>query len=193
MAQNIILDKLEGVKTRYDEVSELIADPEIVTDMKRYVKLNKEFKELQPVVEAYNEYKNVLTNIRSTKEMLEDEKDEEMREMAKMELDDLYKNIGPLEEQIKVLLLPADPEDSKNAIVEIRAGTGGDEASIFAGDLYRMYAKFCETRKWKMAVTHVSEGTVGIGCAQGSACSGYRNTRQGSHLGSKRCCFARSR
>ena len=161
MSKNMILERLEGVKNRFEEVRQLITDPAVIGDMKRYVKLNKEYKGLEPVVEAYEEYKNLLSNINSTQEMLSNEKDEEMREMAKVELEELRERKEPLEEEIKMLLLPADPEDEKNAIMEIRAGTGGDEASIFAGDLYRMYIKYCESKKWKVEVTHVSEGTVG--------------------------------
>ncbi len=158
---NTILEKLEGIKLRYDEVSELIADPEIMEDMDRYIKLNKEYKDLQPIIEAYKEYKNLLENIETSKHMLENEDDEEMKEMAKNELEVLNKRKEPLEQKIKMLLIPKDPEDEKNAILEIRAGTGGDEASIFAGDLYRMYLKYCENKKWKVEVTHASEGTVG--------------------------------
>ncbi len=157
----MILDKLEGVKLRFEEVGQLITDPAVINDMKKYVKLNKEYKDLEPLVETYNNYKNILSNIQSAKDILATEKDEEMREMAKMELDELEEKIGPLEEEIKVLLLPKDPEDDKNAILEIRAGTGGDEASIFAGDLFRMYTHFCENKKWKIEVTNLSEGTVG--------------------------------
>ncbi len=157
----MILDKLEGVKLRFEEVGQLITDPTIINDMKKYVKLNKEYKDLEPLVETYNNYKNILSNIQSAKDILATEKDEEMREMAKMELDELEEKIGPLEEEIKILLLPKDPEDDKNAILEIRAGTGGDEASIFAGDLFRMYTHFCENKKWKIEVTNLSEGTVG--------------------------------
>ncbi|HAF29913.1 MAG TPA: peptide chain release factor 1 [Bacteroidales bacterium] len=157
----MILDKLEGVKLRFEEVGQLITDPAVINDMKKYVKLNKEYKDLEPLVEAYNSYKNILSNIQSAKEILATEKDEEMREMAKMELDELEEKVYPLEEEIKILLLPKDPEDEKNAILEIRAGTGGDEASIFAGDLFRMYTHYCEARKWKVEVTHLSEGTVG--------------------------------
>lgn len=146
---------------RFDEVSELITDPEVMADMDRYVKLNKEYKDLQPIIEAYEEYKQLLNNIDSAKEMLENEQDEELREMAKGELEEMNRKKEPLEEKIKMLLVPKDPEDDKNAIVEIRAGTGGDEASIFAGDLYRMYLKYCENRKWKVEVTDASEGTVG--------------------------------
>ena len=158
---NMILQKLEGVKMRFDEVSELITDPEIMGDMDRYVKLNKEYKDLQPIIEAYEEYKQLLDNIESAKQILENEQDEELREMAKSELEEMNNKKEPLEERIKLLLVPKDPEDDKNAIVEIRAGTGGDEASIFAGDLYRMYVKYCENKKWKVEVTDASEGTVG--------------------------------
>lgn len=161
MSGNIILDKLEGIKLRFDEVGQLITDPDIIADMKRYVKLNKEYRDLEPIVEAYGEYKNILSNIQTAKDILANEKDEEMREMAKLELVELEEKVQPLEEKIKLLLLPKDPEDEKNAILEIRAGTGGDEASIFAGDLYRMYLKYCERKKWKVEVTHLNEGTVG--------------------------------
>jgi len=157
----MILDKLEGVKLRFEEVGQLITDPDVINDMKRYVRLNKEYKDLEPLVEAYNEYKNILSNITSAKEILATEKDEEMREMAKMELEELEAKVEPLEENIKILLLPKDPEDDKNAILEIRAGTGGDEASIFAGDLYRMYTHYIESKNWKLDVTNMSEGTVG--------------------------------
>ncbi len=161
MAANIILERLEGVKTRFIEVGDLLTQPEILSDMKRYVKLNKEYKDLLPVVESYERYKLALSNIASTKELLATEKDEEMREMAKAELDELTSNIPDMEEEIKLLIIPSDPEDDKNAVMEIRAGTGGDEASIFAGDLYRMYIKYFESRGWKVDVTNTSEGTAG--------------------------------
>ncbi|HBS88514.1 MAG: peptide chain release factor 1 [Bacteroidetes bacterium GWF2_38_335] len=161
MSKNLILDKLEGVKDRFEEVGRLLIDPAVTSDMKRYIQLSKEYKNLTPIVETYKDYKNVLDNITSAKEMLAVEKDEEMREMAKIEIDELEARVDPLEEKIKFLLLPADPEDEKNAVMEIRAGTGGDEASIFAGDLYRMYTKFCESRKWKIEVTRAMEGTMG--------------------------------
>jgi len=157
----MILQKLEGVKMRFDEVSELITDPEIMGDMNRYVKLNKEYKDLQPIIEAYEEYKQLLDNIASAKQILETEQDEELKEMAKGELEEMHEKKEPLEERIKMLLVPKDPEDDKNAFLEIRAGTGGDEASIFAGDLYRMYVKYCENKNWKVEVTDASEGTVG--------------------------------
>ncbi len=161
MSGNLILEKLEGVKERFEEVGRLINEPDVISDMKRYVKLNKEYKDLQPVILAYEDYKNLLSNIASAKDMLSSEKDEELREMAKAELEELSEKIIPLEENIKFLLIPADPEDDKNAMLEIRAGTGGDEASIFAGDLYRMYQKYCESKKWKLEVTSFAEGTVG--------------------------------
>jgi peptide chain release factor 1 len=161
MANNMILERLEGVKHRFIEVGELLTRQEILSDMKKYVKLNREYKELQPIIEAYERYKLTLTNIQSTKDLLGTEKDEEMREMAKIELEEMNNMIPEMEEEIKMLLIPADPEDDKNAVVEIRAGTGGDEASIFAGDLFRMYTKFFETRGWKAEVNNVSEGTAG--------------------------------
>lgn len=157
----MILDKLQGVKERFEEVGKLITDPEIIADMKRYVKLNKEYKDLEPIVGAYEDYRNVLENISSSKNMLNEEKDDEMREMARDEIDSLEKRKDQLEEQIKILLVPKDPQDDKNAILEIRAGTGGDEASLFAGDLYRMYVKYCENKGWKMETTSFTEGTTG--------------------------------
>lgn len=157
----MILSRLEGVKVRFEEVGLLITDPSIISDMTRYVKLNREYKQLEPVVAALNAYRDILSNIESAKAMLTEEKDEELKEMAREELDLYQQKLGPLEEDIKLLLLPKDPEDEKNAIVEIRAGTGGDEASIFAGDLYRMYSKYFETRGWKASTTSFTEGTVG--------------------------------
>jgi peptide chain release factor 1 len=161
MGENMILTRLEGVKTRFEEVGQLITDPTIIADMDRYVKLNREYKQLEPVVAAFNSYRDLLSNIQSAKEILAEEKDEEMREMAREELELYQQQLAPLEEDIKLLLLPRDPEDEKDAIVEIRAGTGGDEASIFAGDLYRMYSKFFESRGWKVSTTSFTEGTVG--------------------------------
>lgn len=161
MSDNSILEKLEGVKIRFEEVGQLITDPSVIADMKRFIQLSREYRELEPLIEVFRKYKIILSNIQSAREILATEKDEEMREMAKSELDELTVQVEPLEDEIKLLLLPADPEDNKNAIMEIRAGTGGDEASIFAGDLYRMYTKFCERKGWKMQVTHFSEGTVG--------------------------------
>jgi peptide chain release factor 1 len=161
MSKNLILDKLEGVKGRFEEVGRLLNEPDVMSDMKRYIQLNKEYKELSPVVSAYLEYKDTLSNIDSAKQILSDEKDEEMREMAKSELDELSRKVGDMEENIKILLLPTDPQDDKNAILEIRAGTGGDEASIFAGDLFRMYSKYIEQKGWKMEISNYTEGTAG--------------------------------
>jgi peptide chain release factor 1 len=161
MSNNMILDKLEDIRIKFEELQQQISDPEIIADMKRYVQLNKEYKDLEPLIEAYKEYKNIIENITSAKEMLSSEKDEEMREMAKMELDELEPQVEPLEGKIKILLIPKDPEDGKNAILEIRAGTGGDEASLFAGELFRMYSKYCETKKWNLTVNSLTEGTVG--------------------------------
>ena len=161
MANNLILDKLEGVKERFIEVEHLLTEPDVLNDMERFVKLNKEFKDLQPIIAAYEKYKLTLSNIESTKELLSTEKDEEMREMAKAELDELIESVPAMEDEIKLLLIPKDPEDEKNAVMEIRAGTGGDEASIFAGDLYRMYTKYFETKGWKAEINRFTEGTVG--------------------------------
>lgn len=161
MSKNLILDKLEGVKHRFEEVGRLLTAPDIMDDMKKYIQLNKEYKELGPVVNAYLEYKDTLSNIDSAKDILSNEKDEEMREMAKSELDELTGKVDDMEEKLKILLLPADPQDDKNAILEIRAGSGGDEASIFAGDLFRMYSKFCEQKNWKMEISSIAEGTAG--------------------------------
>ena len=153
-----MLDKLEAIKNRFDEVSKLIVDPNIISDMKQYIQLNKEYKDLQPIIEAFQKYKNILSNIENAKEML---KDDEMKEMAKMELDELTPKQDELEEEIKVLLIPKDPADSKNAVVEIRAGAGGDEASIFTGDLYRLYSNYASSKGWKTEVVDVAEGTSG--------------------------------
>lgn len=158
---NIILERLEGVRQRFLEVGNMLTREEILSDMKNYIQLNKEYKSLQPVVTAYEKYKLIIANIENTRLMLASEKDEEMREIAKQELEELNASLPEMEEQIKLLLIPADPEDSKNAIVEIRAGTGGDEASIFAGDLFRMYTKFFESKGWKAEVTSFTEGTAG--------------------------------
>ncbi len=157
----MIISRLEGVKARFQEVEQLITDPSVIADMKRYVSLNREYKQLQPVIEAFESYRDTLNNIESTKEMLSEDLDDDMKEMAKEELELYQKQRTSLEEEIQFLMIPKDPEDEKPAIVEIRAGTGGDEASIFAGDLYRMYLKFFETKKWKCSTTSSTEGTVG--------------------------------
>ena len=157
----MLLEKLEAIKIRFDEVSQQITDPDVMSDMKRYVKLNKEYKDLQPLILTYKDLKNILGNIESSKVIIATETDEELKEMAREELESLNEKLPELEEEIKLLLIPKDPEDSKNAIVEIRAGTGGDEASIFAGDLARMYLKFCEIKGWKTSISNYSEGSVG--------------------------------
>ena len=156
-----MLDKLRIVKQRYDEVSDLIIQPEIIMDQRRYATLMKEYKDLGIVVEKGNEYQTLTNNIIEAKEILADGSDAEMSEMAKMEIDEANVRIPQLEDEIKVLLIPKDPEDSKNAVVELRAGAGGDEASIFAGDLFRMYTKYCEGRGWKVSTVDYSEGTNG--------------------------------
>jgi len=161
MATNMILERLEGVKSRFVEVGELLTQPDVLSDMDRYVRLSREYKELQPIIDAYEKYKLTLSNITSTKEMLATEKDEEMKELAKAELEQLITMVPQMEEEIKYLLIPVDPEDDKGAVMEIRAGTGGDEASIFAGDLFRMYMKFFEQNGWKPEVNSYSEGTAG--------------------------------
>ena len=156
-----MLDKLEAIYKRFIEIGEKMNEPDVMSDMKNFIKLNKDYKDLQPIVEAYKEYKNVIDNLESTKGMLKTEKDDEFRDMAKIELTELASLKEKMEEDIRIMLIPEDPQDSKNAIVEIRAGAGGDEASIFAGDLFRMYTKFSEDKKWKMEVVDITEGTVG--------------------------------
>lgn len=161
MANNLILDRLIGVKTRFVEVGDQLNSPDVMSDMKRYVRLNKEYKELKPLMEAYEKYKSAVDNLESARALLAAEKDEEMREMAKAEIDQLINAIPEMEEEIRYLLLPVDPEDDKNAVIEIRAGTGGDEASIFAGDLFRMYSKYIEARGWRLDLNYFTEGTAG--------------------------------
>ena len=155
------MSKLESIKERWTQVELKLSDPEITGDMSRFVKLNKEYSELTEIVKAYEVYKNLVANLESTKEMLQTEKDDEMREIAKEELHSLEDQIPEMEEKIKWMLIPSDPEDEKNAIFEIRAGTGGDEASIFAGDLYRMYSRFMEKQGWKVELVDETEGTSG--------------------------------
>ncbi|MFB0960285.1 MAG: peptide chain release factor 1 [Flavobacteriales bacterium] len=158
---NDLLTKLGFIADRYAEVGKQIVDPSIISDQQRYISLMKEYKELEDIVEVYNEYKNVLENIESSKQLLEEETDAEMRQMAKDEIDSLLPRKQELDEVIKLLLIPKDPEDSKDVIIEIRAGAGGDEASIFAGDLFRMYTKYIEDSGWKMEIATVNEGTSG--------------------------------
>ena len=156
-----MLDKLNIVKQRFDEVSDLIIQPDIIADQKRYVTLNKEYKDLKILCDKRDTYINLTNNLEEAEEILADGSDAEMVEMAKMQLDEAKDALPKLEEEIKLLLIPKDPEDEKNVVMEVRAGTGGDEASIFAGDLYRMYAKYCESKGWKTNVMDLSEGTSG--------------------------------
>ncbi|ABG60939.1 peptide chain release factor 1 [Cytophaga hutchinsonii] len=156
-----MVDKLEAIKSRFDEVAEAILDPNIMSDMKRYASLNKEYKELNKIVEVYAQYKNILDNIESSKKVLSVEKDPDFREMAKEELETLAVQKDDIELVIKELLIPKDPNDSKNIILEIRGGTGGDEASIFAGDIFRMYQRYCDRMGWKMELIDATEGTSG--------------------------------
>ncbi len=156
-----MLDKLQAIYSRYQEIEQQMNDPQVTADMKRYVKLSKDYKDLQPIVDAYQRYKSLLDNIEGSKELLNTEKDEEMRELAKEDLSESLAAKEQLEEDIRLLLIPKDPQDAKNAIVEIRGGTGGDEACLFAGDLFRMYTRFCEAHHFKIEVVDFNEGTAG--------------------------------
>jgi len=156
-----MIEKLDIVKQRFIEVSDLIIQPDIIADQKRYVKLNKEYKDLNKVVEKGSAYKSVLANIQEAELIIKHESDPEMIEMAKMQLEEAKVQLPLLEEEIRFMLIPKDPEDGKNVVIEIRAGTGGDEASIFAGDLYRMYTKYCQDQGWKVSFVDSNEGTAG--------------------------------
>lgn len=156
-----MLDRLQYAKQRFDEISDLIIQPDVIADQKRYVQLNQEYKSLNALVQKREEYINLDANIKEAQEIIADGSDAEMVEMAKMQLEEAKERLPELEEEIKFMLIPKDPEDAKNVMVEIRAGTGGDEASIFAGDLYRMYTKYCEGRGWKCSVVDMSDGTSG--------------------------------
>lgn len=161
MSDNSLLEKLETFYIRFREIGQLITDPEVIQDMNRFVKLNKEYRDLEQIVEAGDELKCAVSSYDEAQEILNTETDKELKEMAEMEIEELDAKIPELESKVKMLLVPADPEDSKNVILEIRAGTGGDEASLFAGDLFRMYTKFCESKRWKIEITNYSEGTSG--------------------------------
>lgn len=156
-----MLDKLQIVKQRFDEVSDLIIQPDIISDQKRYIEINKEYKDLSKVVKKIDEYEANLNIITEAKDIIKNENDAEMIEMAKSEMEEAQTKLPILEDEIKFMLIPKDPEDAKNVMVEIRAGTGGDEASIFAGDLYRMYTKFCATQGWQTELVDMNEGTSG--------------------------------
>jgi peptide chain release factor 1 len=156
-----MLDKLQIVKQRFDEVSDLIIQPDIMTDQKRYIALNKEYKDLKVLIDKREEYIEVTNNLAEAEEIISDGSDAEMVDMAKLQYEEAKVRIPKIEEEIRFLLIPKDPEDTKNAVVELRAGTGGDEASIFAGDLFRMYTKYCESKGWKVDTVDFSEGTNG--------------------------------
>lgn len=160
-AKNNILDKLEGVVSRFEEVSTLITDPNVIGDQKRYVRLTKEYKDLENLVKARKEYIDTLANLEEAKQMVTMEDDPDMKEMAREEVSNCEKRLPELEEEIKLLLIPADPEDGKNVVMEIRGGTGGDEAALFAGDLFRMYSKYCEIKGWNVTISSFSEGASG--------------------------------
>jgi len=155
-----MIEKLESIKNNFMSIEEKLSDPEIISDMKNYSKLNKEYKSLKVIVEGYKKYQDVLANINNAKEMLDDP-DEDMRAMAKEEIETLEPQLKAIEEELNFLLIPKDPEDKLDVILEIRSGAGGDEASIFAGDLYKMYSKFFESQKWKMDIVSLNEGSVG--------------------------------
>ncbi len=161
MAENIILERLDGLKAKYEEISQKMSDPDVLGDMKQFVQLNKEYKELQPIIEASEQYRTAYSNLQEAKDVVANEKDEEFREMARAEIAELEPKLEKLEEEIKLLLIPKDPQDDKNAILEIRGGTGGDEAAIFAGDLLRMYTRYIENRGWHYEINSQSEGSSG--------------------------------
>ena len=156
-----MLDKLEAIKIKYKDLEQQLSDAAVVADAQRFRKVGKEYRDLEPIVDAYEKYKNLLSNITFNKQVVAEEKDEELKEMAKMELDEQLAQLPELEEEIRLLLIPKDPEDDKNAILEIRAGTGGDEASIFAGDLLKMYLRYCDSKGWKTEIMNENPGTSG--------------------------------
>ena len=161
MTTTPLLQRLDGLDARFEEIGTLITDPSVIADKKRYVKLSKEYKDLERLLATTGRYRKMLKDIDDAKQMLETEHDEELRQMAREELDANTAQLPKIEEEIKLLLIPEDPEDSRNAIVEIRGGTGGDEAALFAGDLFRMYAKYCEMKGWKLEISSASEGAAG--------------------------------
>lgn len=162
MAQNnTLLDKVLSLQDKFKSLQEQLASPDVMSDMKRYVQLNKDYKELEPIINAGLEYKKTLDNIASAKDILINEKDDDLKEMAREEISELEAKVPAMEDNLKLLLIPADPDDAKNAIVEIRGGAGGDEAAIFAGDLFRMYQHFAERKGWKLEVTDQTPGTSG--------------------------------
>ena len=161
MANNTLLQRLDGLDARFEEIGTLITDPQVIADQKRYVKLSKEYKSLETLLAATHRYKKLIQDLDDAKALLASETDEELRAMAHEEIDANSEQIPRLEEEIKLLLIPEDPEDSKNVVLEIRGGTGGDEAALFAGDLARMYTRYCESKGWKVEVSSMSEGAAG--------------------------------
>ena len=161
MAENSLVDKIMALQGKFQSLQDQLSDPSVMSDMKKYVQLNKEYKELEPILAAGNEYKKMLDELEMAKDIVANEKDEDLREMAKEEISEIEPKLPEMEQNIKLLLIPADPEDAKNAILEIRGGAGGDEAAIFAGDLFRMYMKYFERKGWKVEVTEQSEGAAG--------------------------------
>lgn len=159
--ENDLLNRIEGLEIRFEEISTLITAPDIIANQKRFMKLSKEYRDLERILGKGKEYRNLLGNIQEGRDTLESEDDQELRAMAREMIQEAEERIPSLEEEIKLLLIPADPEDEKNVVMEIRGGTGGDEAAIFAGDLYKMYVRYCEGRGWKTEVTSLSEGTAG--------------------------------
>jgi len=161
MAENTLLSKVLGLQEKYQALQDQLSDPDVISDMKKFVQLNKQYKELSPVIKAGQEYKMMIDELDMAKDIIANEKDEDLRMMAKEQIAEIEPKLPDMEQNIKLLLIPADPEDEKNAIVEIRGGAGGDEAAIFAGDLFRMYSKYVEVKGWKLEVTSQSEGTAG--------------------------------
>ena len=161
MADNTLLEKVLSLQDKYQSLQDQLSSPDVMSDMKKFVQLNKDYKELEPIIKAGLEYKMMLDELASAKDILMNEKDEDLREMAKEEVAEIEPKLPEMEQNIKLLLIPADPDDSKNAIVEIRGGTGGDEAAIFAGDLFRMYSKYAESKGWRVEVTDQTPGTSG--------------------------------
>ncbi|MBP3257223.1 MAG: peptide chain release factor 1 [Bacteroidales bacterium] len=161
MAENTLLEKVLSLQDKYKKLEEQLADPAVIADMKKFVQLNKDYKELQPIIAAGLEYKRLVDELAQAKDILINEKDDDLKDMAKEEIAQIEPKLPDMEQNIKLLLIPADPDDSKNAMVEIRGGTGGDEAAIFAGDLFRMYQHFAERRGWKLEITDQAPGTSG--------------------------------
>ena len=186
MADNSILLRLDGLKLKYEETGQKLTDPEVIADVKQFVQLTKEYKELEPIIETSERYRTALANLAEAKDILANDKDEEMREMARMEIAELEPALEKMEEDIKLLLIPKDPQDDKNAILEIRGGTGGDEAAIFAGDLLRMYTKYIESKGWRYEITSFSDGAAGgykevVLKVSGQSVYGTLKNESGSH------------